>query len=408
MQIKGDKQMKTLYLDCSSGAAGDMISAALWELIDSQEAFLEKVNGIGIPDTKIYALPSVKKGISGTHFTVTVAGREEWTEDLEKDSPVKPVLNIENHINEEHVHVHEHEHSHGGETHSHPHSHSHSHGEHAHKTLEDINSIINSLDVSDRVKRDAVNVYELLADAESMVHGVSVSNIHFHEVGTMEAIADIVCTSMLIEEINPERIIASPVHTGSGKVKCEHGILPVPAPATTILLRGIPVYSSDTNGELCTPTGAALLKYFVSDFGPMPVMNIEAIGYGMGAKDYDMANCLRALLGEAAVDPKTQNTGLSEDFKLNRPPAGDEKKRKAITNRIARSLGHLESVKRMVESDRDAMDILIQLSAVESSISATSRYIIKEYFKSAIDKAVKENDRESIENLYKIVDKFIR
>lgn len=398
--------MKTLYLDCSSGAAGDMISAALWEIIDDQDAFLEKVNNIGIPDTKIYALPSVKNGITGTHFNVTVAGKEEWTEDLSKDSPIEPVLNIENHIRENHEHVHEHIHVHGGTVHSHPHSHNHI--EHRHNTLADIKRIIDSLEVSERVKNDAISVYSLLAEAESTVHGAAVTDIHFHEVGTMDAIADIVCTSMLIEEINPERIIASPVHTGSGKVHCEHGILPVPAPATTILLQGMPVYSSDTNGELCTPTGAALLKYFVTDFGPMPVMNIECIGYGMGVKDYDMANCFRALLGEALIDPKTQNTGMGENFKLNQPPASDEKKRKSITNRIARSVGHLESVKRMVESDRDAMDILIQLSAVESSIAGTSRFIIKEYFKSAIDTATENNNQESIANLYKIVDKFIK
>ena len=397
--------MKTLYFDCSSGAAGDMISAALWEIVKDQDAFLEKINNIGIPNTKIYALPSVKNGITGTHFNVTVGNSEEWTEDLKKDSPVKPVLNIDNHIND-HEHTHEHVHIHGGEAHSHSHTHSHSHSKH--HTLNDIKDIINSLNVSERVKNDAISVYALLAEAESKVHGTSVTDIHFHEVGTMDAIADIVCVSMLIEEINPERIIASPVHTGCGKVQCEHGILPVPAPATTILLQGMPIYSSDTNGELCTPTGAALLKYFVTDFGPMPVMNIECIGYGMGVKDYDMANCFRALLGEALIDPKTQNTGLGENFKLNQPPATDEKKRKSITNRIARSVGHLESVKRMVEADRDAMDILIQLSAVESSIAGTSRFIIKEYFKSAIDTAIENDDQESITNLYKIVDKFIK
>jgi uncharacterized protein (DUF111 family) len=126
-----------------------------------------------------------------------------------------------------------------------------------------------------------------------------VEQIHFHEVGAMDAVADIAGVCMLMEELAPEQILASPIHVGSGQVRCAHGILPVPAPATAHILRGVPIYGGKIRGELCTPTGAALLKRFASGFGEMPVIKIEATGYGMGKKDFEAANCVRAHMGEA-------------------------------------------------------------------------------------------------------------
>ena len=165
--------------------------------------------------------------------------------------------------------------------------------------MADIEALINGLDISDRVKADALAVYALIADAESRVHGRPVSEIHFHEVGTLDAVADVVGVCLLMEQLSPARVMASPVHTGSGHVHCAHGILPVPAPATALILEGIPSYGGQVRSELCTPTGAALLKHFVSRFGDRPVMTVEAIGYGMGKKDFEQANCLRAFLGES-------------------------------------------------------------------------------------------------------------
>ena len=144
--------------------------------------------------------------------------------------------------------------------------------------------MISRLDVSDRVKSDACAVYRLIAEAESKVHGHPVSGIHFHEVGTMDAVTDVVSVCLLMEMISPDEVLASPVHTGSGHVHCAHGILPVPAPATALILQGIPSYGGRIRGELCTPTGAALLKHFVSRFGDRPVMTVDAIGYGMGKR----------------------------------------------------------------------------------------------------------------------------
>jgi len=142
-------------------------------------------------------------------------------------------------------------------------------------------------------------VYELIAEAESHAHGVPISEIHFHEVGTMDAIVDITAVCLLMNEIAPDEVIVSPVHVGSGKVWCAHGVLPVPAPATAHILKDVPIYGGRIQGELCTPTGAALLKHFATRFGDMPVMKPQAIGYGMGKKDFDAANCVRAMLGES-------------------------------------------------------------------------------------------------------------
>lgn|GEM_PF-1134753 len=389
--------MKTLYLDCGNGAAGDMISAALWELTENKEEFIEEVNSIGIPGVKTYALPTQKQGIFGTRFRVTFNDIEETPNVLPKDAIVE--LTPEEDLKYAH---HEHE--------RHEHEHHHGH-HHEHHSLGDVKTIIGNLNVSDKVKKDAQAVYDILAEAESHVHGTTVTEIHFHEVGNMDAIADIVCVCMLIEKLAPDQIIASSVNTGTGKVKCAHGILPIPAPATSYLLHGIPIYNTGVNGELCTPTGAALIKYFAGSFGPMPVMNIEDIGYGMGTKDYDVANYFRAFLGEAEdVSGKEGTTPRSAGHRHHHehPVSADEAQRKAISNRIARSIGHLESVKRMVEGNRDASDILIQLSAVESSIASTSRVIMKEHFKGAVEHATEQQSEESLESLYGIIDKFIK
>ena len=385
--------MKTLYLDCGNGAAGDMISAALWELTENKEEFIEEVNSIGIPGVKTYALPTQKQGIFGTHFRVTFNDIEETPNVLPKDAIVE--LTPEEDLKYAH----------------HEHHHEHERHEHEHHSLGDVKTIIGNLNVSDKVKKDAQAVYDILAEAESHVHGTTVTEIHFHEVGNMDAIADIVCVCMLIEKLAPDQIIASSVNTGTGKVKCAHGILPIPAPATSYLLHGIPIYNTGVNGELCTPTGAALIKYFAGSFGPMPVMNIENIGYGMGTKDYDVANYFRAFLGEAEdVSGKEGTTPRSAGHRHHHehPVSADEAQRKAISNRIARSIGHLESVKRMVEGNRDASDILIQLSAVESSIASTSRVIMKEHFKGAVEHATEQQSEESLESLYGIIDKFIK
>ncbi len=288
--------MKTLYLECGMGAAGDMLTAALLELTEDRQGFVNRMNTIGLPGVEVAAELSVKCGITGTHMRVTVDGAEEEAADAAPH---------DHHHGHEHDHPHEHNHDHGDDHPHDHHGHDHDHGHHHHASVKDIDEIIGGLNVSEKVKADARAVYSLIADAESKVHGRPVTEIHFHEVGTMDAVADVVGVCLLMEMLSPEQVIASPVHTGSGHVHCAHGILPVPAPATALILQGIPSYGGEVKGELCTPTGAALLKHFVSRFGDRPVMTVEAIGYGMGKKDFERANCVRAFLGESEGEKET-------------------------------------------------------------------------------------------------------
>ncbi len=266
--------MKTLYLDLSMGAAGDMLAASLISLLPNPDEFVNTLNQLGLPGVTYRLEPSVKCGITGSHLTVIANGQEE----------------------DEHSHAHSHEH---------PHEHSHDH-HHSHNGLQEIRHLVKEhITLPQAVLDNVLAVYDLLAQAESQVHGIAMDEIHFHEVGTLDAIADITAVCYALHLLAPEEIVASPVHVGAGQVKCAHGILPVPAPATANLLTGIPVYSGTIQGELCTPTGAALLKHFVTRFGSMPTLTVEAIGYGMGKKDFEAANCVRSILGYQAPNSDT-------------------------------------------------------------------------------------------------------
>ena len=281
------------------GAAGDMLTAALLEIAcraepgsdarvdqDKIGRFVSRFNSLGIAGVEMRAEQDEKQGVRGTHVRVLVNGEEE-------------------HEPGEHEHSHTHEHGHTHEhchTHEHDHAHEHEHthgGHHAHRSLADIGEIVRGLDIDEAVKADVMAVYRLIAEAEGKVHGRPAGEVHFHEVGTMDAVADVTAVCMLMHEIAADEIIASPVATGYGSVRCAHGILPVPAPATALLLQGIPAYEGDIKGELCTPTGAALIRYFAHKYSRMPVMSTEAIGYGLGTKDFEKANILRVFFGEA-------------------------------------------------------------------------------------------------------------
>lgn len=255
------------------GASGDMLMGALASLLDAPETFVEKMNAIGLPNTIASLEKSVKCGVVGNHARVLVGGEEEES--------------LDDHNHDHHDHNHDH----------HDHDHDHDHHHHAHSGVKDIRAAIQALSVSDEVKARAMRVYDSIAAAESEVHGTSVDQIHFHEVGALDAVADVVGVCLLMEMLSPDRVIASPVRTGFGQVRCAHGVLPVPAPATAILLKGVPCYAGDIRGEMLTPTGAALLREIADEFGNMPVLKIEKTGYGMGTKDFPAANCVRAMLG---------------------------------------------------------------------------------------------------------------
>ena len=281
--------MKTLYFECAMGAAGDMLMGALYELLPDKEAFLAGMNRLD-PALRVEAEAAARQGMAGTHMRVHVHGREEG---------------------HEHYHDHSHDHHHGGEQ-EHDHGHVHHHYQHEHRTLADIDRMVDGFGLPAAVREKAKEVYRLLAAAESRAHGVSVEQVHFHEVGALDAVADITGVCWLMELLGPDRVIASPVNLGGGTVKTAHGLLPVPAPATAALLEGVPAYGGDIPAELCTPTGAALLKTFASSFGPLPMGTIRGVGSGCGTKDFPRANCLRAFLIEEAGSAEGPNDHVTE------------------------------------------------------------------------------------------------
>ena len=245
--------MRTLYIDCGMGAAGDMLTAALLALYKDQERFLREINTALDGRAVVSAAPDVKCGVQGLHVTVSINGDEE-----------------------------------GEELHHH----------HHHTSIGQIRDFLKAAPVSEKVRSDAIAVFDRIAAAEAAVHGGEMENIHFHEVGSIDAVADVLGVCLLMEKLAPEQVLASPVNVGGGTVKCAHGVLPVPAPATEILMRDIPYYEGEIKSELCTPTGAALLGHFVGRFGPMPPLRVSACGYGTGKKDFGRLNAVRALLGE--------------------------------------------------------------------------------------------------------------
>lgn len=273
---------RILYLECSMGAAGDMLTAALYELLEEKdkEEFCRIMNnadlGVSIVPEKME-----KCGVQGTYMKVLIDGSEEM----------------------DHA---EHHHHAGEQDHEKGH-----HSHHHHTTLAEVCSMIERYPVSDTVWKTAKAVYRQIAAAESHAHGQPVSEIHFHEVGMKDAIADVIHVCWLMERLGADQVIVSAVNTGYGEVHCAHGILPVPAPATAFLLQGAPVYQGEVRGELCTPTGAALLQHFQDAYGRMPVMVIEKTGYGMGRKDFSQANCIRAFLGEDSDGMTEQIVELS-------------------------------------------------------------------------------------------------
>ena len=265
-----------MYIDCSMGAAGDMLTAALLELMPDSDKAVAELNALNIPDIRYEATKKKKCGVRGTHVIVTYKGEEEITEDV---------------------------HAHADAAADHHHDHSHGHG-HTHNTLADIERIIYSINASDSVKEDIIGVYEIIAEAESIAHDAPVTEVHFHEVGSMDAVADAAAVCYLMDRIRPDAVAVSDIHVGTGLVKCAHGILPVPAPATANILAGLPTYGGEVEGELCTPTGAALLKYFGTEFGGR--FNIDeltkdkttTIGRGMGRKEFERPNCITVIVND--------------------------------------------------------------------------------------------------------------
>jgi len=295
--------MKTCYFDCYSGISGDMTVGALIDAGANLDAIKAGLQSLGVEGYTVSAEKVLKSGIHATQFRV----HEGHSHDHSHEPRFTPVHSHEHqhkHVLSPDHHHHDHDHAHDhGHSHSHRHEHGHHHHHQPHRHLADIEKLITSSSLPQAVKDAANATFLALGQAEASVHGTTIDQVHFHEVGAVDSIVDIVAAQIGFHLLGIERFVCSPLHVGSGTVKCDHGIMPVPAPATARLLQGIPTYGGAVDGELVTPTGAAIIRHRVTEFGPAPLMRTEAIGYGSGTKNLpDRANVLRILIGESGAD----------------------------------------------------------------------------------------------------------
>ena len=300
--------MRIAYLECFSGMSGDMFLGALVDAGVPRQKLEETVVALNL-GARLEISRVVRSGISATKVDVWVDGekdlpREEYWKKQEQHSHSRDHSGHE-HSGHEHEH-HGHSHSHPGEARtkvSAPHEHSRVRG------LTDIREIISAAAISVGAKRTAVAIFEALGAAEAKIHNTSIESLHFHEVGAVDAIVDIVCAAVGAEALGVDEIICSPINVGGGTVKCAHGTFPVPAPATVELLGGAPVYSSGVQAELVTPTGAAIMKTLAARFASFPEMKILKSGYGAGSRDFPgHPNVVRLTIGEAAANALAAKT----------------------------------------------------------------------------------------------------
>ena len=315
--------MRIAYLECFSGISGDMFLGALLDAGVPPEVFTRTVEALGV-DARLEISRVDRGGISATKLDVIAAGEKElpreeaFSNQQSALSPARFTSGGHSHDHgQEHAHAHSHghEHAHGdGEshTHSHEHSHSHSHGAqapspadkhsheashlqspehshspaHPHRGLKEIRQIIHAAGISQSAKDRAIKIFEALGAAEAKVHNTDIEKIHFHEVGAIDAIVDIVCASVGAEALGVDEWVCSPLNVGGGTVVCAHGTFPIPAPATLELLKHAPVYSGEIQKELVTPTGAAIVSVLVSRFSHFPAMKTEKTGYGAGTRNF--------------------------------------------------------------------------------------------------------------------------
>ena len=287
--------MTTLYFDCFSGAAGDMILGAL---IDAGVPFEEVRGALGslaIAPGMVWTDRVTRAGITATKFSV-LGESDQAVASHAHDRHAQV-----NHPHDAHVHVHPHAHS-SGTAHSHDAAHAHETA-HAHRQLTDIFRLIDGSALSASGKDRAKTLFERLGRAEAEIHGTSMDRVHLHEVGALDSIIDIVGAVHALEWLKPARIASSPLNVGSGTIRSAHGLYPVPAPATIRLLHDVPIYAGPQKMELVTPTGALLIADYATEFGPIPDMRVQRIGYGAGTRDTpDAPNVLRVLIGERASD----------------------------------------------------------------------------------------------------------
>ncbi len=310
--------MRIAYLECFSGISGDMFLGALLDAGVPPEVFTKTVEALGV-DARLEISRVDRSGISATKLDVIAAGEKELPREEFWAKEAKTAAHSHSHSHE-HSHSHDHEHTHGaqapspaGEGHSHEHSHSHAadhshshdHGHahaHSHRGLKEIRQIINAAAISQSAKHRAIKIFEALGAAEAKVHNTDIEKIHFHEVGAIDAIVDIVCASVGAEALGVDEWICSPLNVGGGTVNCAHGTFPIPAPATLELLKNAPVYSGEIQKELVTPTGAAIVSVLASRFSQFPSIKTQKVAYGAGTRNFkNFPNVLRLVVGETVA-----------------------------------------------------------------------------------------------------------
>ncbi len=258
-----------------------MLLGALLDCGLDFEALRSELRKLGVEGYELSLKRVDRSGISAAKFDVNLFGEAISSE-----------------------HDHHHDHGTAQQRHHHEHTHEHSHeSHHEHRSLSEIKRVITASSLSEQVKQRALKIFQRIGEAESKIHDIAIETVHFHEVGAIDSIVDITGACIAFDALKIDRIISSPLHVGSGSFKCAHGTYPVPGPATAELLKGVPSYSKDIEGELVTPTGAAIISTLAERYGPMPMMRIEKIGYGAGTRDYPkFPNALRAIIGELEED----------------------------------------------------------------------------------------------------------
>jgi len=272
--------MKIAYLDCFSGISGDMLLAALVDAGADRHRIEQELRKLPLGSFRLEWTTVVKKGVSALKLDV-----------IDEEHPSAPTPKTL-HVVHPHHHDHPHDHHHG---HGHHHDHHHAH---PHRGYREIVQMIEDAELEPRVTARALAVFEKIAAAEAKIHNVPVETVHFHEVGALDSIVDVVGIALALEDLNIGQLYSGPVPTGNGYVRCDHGLYPVPAPATMEMLKGIPLRFTSIQKELTTPTGAGVAAALVKQFGPLPAMTVESIGYGAGTRDLsDQPNVLRVLIG---------------------------------------------------------------------------------------------------------------
>ena len=283
--------MKILYFDCFSGISGDMTMGALLDAGGDAEALKRDLAKLNLGDAfHLHIQKKLKNGVMSTHVDVA-------TDHVHGDHDHEHHHDHDHEHEHDHDHEHEHDHDHDHEhEHDHDHDHGHTH-EHVHRGLSDVTAVIEQSGLEPEVKETAKKIFRTLAEAEAKMHGTTVDEVHFHEVGAIDAIVDVCGAAILLHQLKPDRIVCSKINVGTGYVQCAHGLFPVPAPAVAEILRGEPYFMGPGRGELCTPTGAAIVKTMADEFGRMPVMEVESVGYGAGVREMDTLNALRVFIG---------------------------------------------------------------------------------------------------------------